>query len=228
MHKKVFISRELSADSIFLAHFREMKHQLFAQSLIEFKAIPFSEIPKTDWIFFYSKTAVRFFFEGLSKTNASNKVQAKIACMGKATAKAIEQKDLVVDFHGSGIPKETAELFLNFSENKTVLFPRAMHSKKSIQKQLKGKIIAHDLIVYDNQPKIDFDIPKCDILIFTSPMNAQVYYSKYLAKTNQALIALGKTTAKALRKLGLDNIIISETPSEEGMWETVKDILKED
>ena len=233
--KKIFISRDLAPDSYFFSHFREISNQhpelqLFSESLLEFKAIPFNKFPTTDWIFFYSKNAVHFFFKGFN----SKSLTAKIATIGAATARAAEQYDYQATFHGSGHPQRAAKQFLRIAtahsdQKPSVLFPRAKRSQKSIQKLLADKIIAHDLIVYDNLHKTDFASPPCDIVVITSPINGQLYFSKYRVnefnESDQTVIAIGPTTAKALRKSGVRKIIVAKTPSEESLWKEVERIL---
>jgi uroporphyrinogen-III synthase len=59
--KSVFITRDLEPDSIFLTALQHAGFDVFGKSLIEFETISFEKFPKTDWIFFYSQNAVRFF-----------------------------------------------------------------------------------------------------------------------------------------------------------------------
>jgi len=194
-----------------------MQYELVAQSLIEFKAVDFTPPPKTDWIFFYSKNAVRFFLSGLT----SNLPPSKYACMGKGTTHLAKAKKLNVQFIGNGKPKATAQQFLQVAEGQSVLFPRANRSKKSIQRLLKNKIEAYDLIVYENEIKKEWEVPDCDILVFTSPLNAKAYFSKYLAKAHQKIIAIGNTTGRALKKLGVKEMSVAKEPSEKGLWEVL-------
>ena len=80
-----------------------------------------------------------------------------------------------------------------------------------------------DLVVYKNAPKSQINIPEVDILVFTSPMNAQVYFQKYALQSTTKTIAIGNTTAKALQTIGVKNIIISKNPSEQSLVEAVRE-----
>jgi len=146
--------------------------------------------------------------------------------MGKATAHFAKAQKLNLQFIGNGKPKATSQQFLQVAEKQSVLFPRAKRSKKSIQRLLKDKIEAHDLVVYENEIKKDWKVSECNILVFTSPLNAKAYFSKNLAKAPKKIIAIGNTTARALKKLGVENVHIAEEPSEEGLWEVVKNLAE--
>ena len=199
------------------AHF-----QIVGKSLIELHAIDFQTIPDTNWIFFYSKNAITFFFENIEKQSFSlDKKAFKWATIGEGTAKRLLKYNIKADFIGNGTPDKTAFQFLRQVKKQTVTFPRATTSQKSIQKILADQIQAIDLLVYKNQPIQNIKSRNEAFLVFTSPMNATAYFEKHPLKNQQQLIAIGQTTAKALKNLGFNNIIISKTPSEKGLAEAV-------
>ena len=86
-------------------------------------------------------------------------------------------------------------------------FPQATNSLQTVQEHSKAYLeeIAN-LIVYKNVPLSDFDVPKCDILVFTSPLNAKTYCEKYQIDKTQKIIAIGTTTAKALQSMNYHNV----------------------
>jgi uroporphyrinogen-III synthase len=77
------------------------------------------------------------------------------------------------------------------------------------------------LSIYDNQPVADPPRSDADILVFTSPMNAQAYFSKNNLGKKQRVVAIGATTAGALRVLGIGEIEIAKEPTEQGLAEVV-------
>ena len=93
-----------------------------------------------------------------------------------------------------------------------------------MQKALRDKVDSIDLVVYDNLPKPDIVIPPCDILIFTSPLNAKTYFSHYEKLGHQQIVAIGRTTASTINELGIDNVIIPDNPTEEALANLVKQI----
>ena len=220
---KVFISRPLKKNSIFLKTLNGNGLEIIGQSLIHFSPVPFSTIPTTDWLFFYSKNGVKFFFEQVQKSPSFQKDIGgkKWAAMGKGTATAFVKYGINPDFIGDGKPSSTAEQFQAVAANQTVLFIQAKTSKKSIQKLLNKQTTIKELVVYDNQIKSDFELPYFDVLVFTSPLNAQAYFEKYPLQKPQSIIAIGNTTAKALLKLGVKKVSIAAKPTEKEMAKIV-------
>ncbi len=220
--KKIFISRELHSDSIFKIKLEHEGFDIWDKSLLEFELIPFEQIPKTDWIFFYSQKGVQFFFKHINKNNIPLSEKIHFAGFGEKTAKAIEQFTKC-HFVGTGNANTTAPDFIKITKGKKVLFPRAENSQRSVQQLIDNQLIIEDLIIYKNSPKENFDIPRMDYLFFTSPLNAQVFFQKYKLEKSQKVFAIGKTTAKALEDSGIKNVIFPQKPSEE---ELVKLLLE--
>lgn len=221
MATKIFISRNLTAENIFLQRLSTTDVQVHGESLLQFTLIPFAQVPKVDWIFFYSKTAVRFFFQQLSSPPPS----FQYAAIGERTATFLKKYIQKIDFIGNGQPAETAQHFSAYAQGERVLFPRARRSRKSIQTLLEKEIEVVDLVIYDNQVRTDIELPDFDILVFTSPLNVQAYFQSKNYQSHQKIVAIGNTTAGALRELGLRHIYIAKIPSEMGLAETVLSLL---
>jgi len=223
--KRVFISRFLKPDSPFKRELTAAGWQVHGESLLHFQAIPFQQLPYSDWIFFYSKKGVRFFFQNIQKNNSSLSEQVKFATIGTSTAQVLQQHGLVPDFVGTGDPVTTAETFLTLAAGRRVLFPQAAHSRQSIQQQLGDRIKAVDLVVYENSLRSDFELPGFDILVFTSPMNAEAYFFKKQLLSHQQIVAIGHTTAQKLRALGIQNVQVAERPDEQHLAEAVLEVV---
>ena len=176
---------------------------MIGASLIAYTALPFGALPVVDWIFFYSKKGVEFFFKGL-KMPLSPAI--RLATMGAGTARVLLDHGYPATFIGTGEPRETAQLFLEEAASQRVLFPRATTSMRSIQTLLKQKIEVHDLLVYTNTPITSFQIDKASHLVFTSPLNVHAYFSNY-SYEGQSVVAIGPTTANALDRLRIPNKI---------------------
>lgn len=215
---KIFITRKLPQNSILVTHLRDADVKIWGCSLIELSSIHFNDFPKSDWIFFYSKNGVRYFFEQLSASQRGQVMNAKIAAMGNGTATSLRSFNQTVDFVGNGSPSTIAEQFLEklFAHNK-VLFVRAKHSVKSIQSLLDGKVQVMDLVVYNNEPKTQLDIGQADVLFFTSPLNVKAYYTNYPVDQKQIVMAIGATTANALYEMGVSQVTVADQPSEMGI-----------
>ena len=212
--KKVFISRDIFEDSIFRKMLTANGFEVHGESLVDFSPVPIAQLPPADWLFFYSKTGVRYFFQQISPEKITG---VKLAAIGPGTAEALENEARLPDFTGDGDPESTAAFFLQTAKGRRVLCPRARESRQSIQKLLEPYLTALDLVVYENSPRQDFDLPYFDVLVFTSPMNAQAYFSKKRWRENQKVVAIGKTTAKALAELGIERVSLAENPSEESL-----------
>ena len=98
----LFISRKLSQDSLFDSLVNE-GIEIYDESLIDFTAIPFTK-PKTDWIFFYSKKGIDFYFENLDFDPSQS-----YAVLGSATASYFKIKtNHSVDFIGNNNGEQIA------------------------------------------------------------------------------------------------------------------------
>ena len=228
--KKIFISRRIKKDSFFYKEIKKAGHELYGTSLLSFKQVSFETIPDVDWIFFYSQKGVQYFFKNLNKKKMDLPKTIRWAGFGQVTGKAIEMHGVKCDFAGTGHANTTAPEFLKIAKNQKVLFPRAKHSKRSIQKLIADQIEMHDLIVYDNFPKKNIVLENFDVLIFTSPMNAEAYFQNLAIdeaenkiKRGQQFFAIGETTGNALKKLGVVEVLVPKNPS---MEEIAKLVLK--
>ena len=214
----VFISRNLRPDSVFFKTLNAHGIKIHGERLVEFTGVVFDEIPDADWLFFYSKTGVHFFFQHASAIGIEN---FRLAAIGQGTADFLMKFSRPPDFTGDGDPVSTATAFLQLAKGQKVLFVRAEDSRQSIRRLLGQNITPLDLVVYKNQPREDFDLPQFDCLVFTSPINAQAYFSKYPFRKNQKVVAIGKTTAAALEALGAKSPVIASAPSEEALAKAV-------
>ncbi|MFK7797370.1 MAG: uroporphyrinogen-III synthase [Aureispira sp.] len=223
MRKRIFISRNLAEDSIFKTTL-EVLAELEAQSLIHFEAVPIVRFPECDWLFFYSKKGVDFGWAGLRTRHPF----PKVAVLGQASAEYLEQQyGYHADFVGTGAAEATAKAFLKNAKGQRVCFVQAQNSRQSVAKQLGHQVQAQTLVVYANTPKAVLSIPKCDILVFTSPLNAQAYYQQYAPQVHQTVVAIGQTTAKALEQLGISNFRIAPHPHEKALADTCLSLLSE-
>ncbi len=203
--------------------------EIIGQSLIHFSSTPFTDVPKADWVFFYSKNGVKFFIEQVQDSpQFLEQIRAvNWAVMGKGTANQLIKYGYQPNFIGSGHPSTTALQFGPLAAAQKVLFIQAKTSKKSVQQLLQGALTVCDLVVYNNEIKADFHIPFCEYLVFTSPLNAEAYYQKYAINQSQKVIAIGNTTAKALVKLGIQKIAIADKPTEKQMAKKVIELAAE-
>ena len=219
--KKIFISRDQRQDSLFKKHLEEKGFEVIARSLVAISSCSISAIPEADWVFFYSKNGVQYFFRAVEELGTKLPNNLQFACIGEGTAKALSVHNVKPDFIGTGAPETTALAFQKVGKGSKVLFPQALNSRQSIQKLLSHTVEVISLVVYKNEPLQTFTIPYCDALIFTSPMNAKAYFQRYSIDKQQKVIAIGRTTAKSLNNLGVEEVFVADEPSEPGLVKAV-------
>lgn len=197
----LFISRSLAADSPIRQWTEDKAVDLFAQSLLTFKAVAFDWPPTEayDWIFFYSPRAVRYFLE--ARPLLPNGL--RLGAVGKGTAAALEALGHRVDFCGAGSPEQVASDFLAVGRGQRILFPCAINSRRSIASLLAGQITALHLVVYENDLAIPSGLPTTDIVILTSPMNAEAYFTACSPSSEATYLAIGRPTAEAMAAYGV-------------------------
>ncbi len=216
----VFISRDLSPDSEFRHLLQAQGWRVTGVSLVELSALPFHTLPLVDWVFFSSKNAVRFFFQQVEK-QALTLPAMQWAALGEATAKALAGYVPSIGFTGSGDPSSAAAAFRELASGQTVLFPGARHSQQSVQRLLAAAVWGIHLEVYDNRP-VEVATERTEsVLVFTSPMNAQAYFSRQALQTGQRVVAIGATTAAALQALGISTVVTAREPTETALAEAV-------
>lgn len=204
--KKVFITRNLKEKDYLHRALSALKFNIEGKSLIEFKQITIKELPKTDWIFFSSKHAVRYFLNQKPEIGT-----AKLACVGKATADELRTFGRRAEFIGQSTDtKLIGKQFAAKVGNSKVLFPVAKDSLQSIQNQFPKRDNAINLNVYATL-KHSIEIPSdTDIVIFTSPSNVEAYFEKNKLAPNQKAVAMGDATKSALmRKKIKENVIVT-------------------
>jgi hydroxymethylbilane synthase len=219
--QKVFISRELSDYSYFRKALQKHKIEVEARSLIKTVAtitILDSYILKNvDWIFFSSKNAVEYFFQ----LNPVLSKHVKFGVMGSGSEDMLRRKGHFVDYVGDDVDSaEVAADFAKLANGKTVLFPSAENSMRSIQQALTADTKVIDLPVYETILEDDVAPTGAEILVFTSPSNVEAYFVDNLLDPDQKVIAIGKSTGKKLEEISV-KYTLPYSPDETGLAEAV-------
>ena len=212
--RTVFISREQGRSSVFRMILESAGLQVTGKSLVQLTPLSVSKVPAADWWFFSSSNAVRFFLPGRNLPPL-----VRMGALGPSTAEEIErQTGHTPDFVGNGEPTATAKAFFTVAKKQKVVFPGAVNSMQSVQTLLDGKLDGFALHVYDNIPVAEPpDMTGMRVLVFTSPLNAKAYLSKYSLSPGQKVVAIGDSTANALREAGIPGVIVAETPDEKAL-----------
>ncbi len=205
MSATLFISRTLQSEDELRLAIEVMDIRIIDAPMIELQPVIYPHpIAISDWIFFSSGAAVQFFFR--QQPLIQNQ---KMAAIGKATAKEIQNFSRC-DFEGkSNNIDEVIQQFLAIAKGSTVLFPQSNISLRTIQQSLNSELVI-DLVCYQTieHPK---KIASADILIFTSPSNARSFLKLNKINSVQRVISFGRSTQIELEKNGVKNTIIPES-----------------
>ncbi|MAS52724.1 MAG: hydroxymethylbilane synthase [Flavobacteriales bacterium] len=215
--KRVFISKNLDKNSLFKSNFILKEFKIIGESLIRFQINYVKNVPETKWVFFTSKNSVRFFFK--QNIHLNNR---KVACVGRGTHRELTKHVSKIDFVGDSVNiNDVGKAFVKEVNDDDCLFPVSNISKRTIQKYFPNQAKTHDLIVYNTIEKNDFQDPKADVLIFTSPSNARAYFSQFKLKEGQSIVSIGPTTEKELKKIGIHNYKVPKSTGELGLIDLI-------
>ncbi|WP_163653289.1 uroporphyrinogen-III synthase [Listeria sp. PSOL-1] len=236
----IILTREEEQNKIFRDLVNQAGLEYFSLPLIEIEkiSVPQSILTrKTDWLFFTSQNAVKFFFEQVNRTS----ITGKIAAIGTKTAKALNEKAIPVNFTAS---KFQAEAFLKdwLLENPTpvsVLFPQSELGRPVIQKNLEQKgYPIFSFAIYKNRLPTNLEahfihlvkkITQNDQVIFTfaSPsawQNFERISKKQPFPFHFKIAAIGPITAKAIEESGFT---VDYQPDVYTMEALIKKVVKE-
>lgn len=219
---RLFISRSLTSDSILAHYLRDLKVEVTARSLIHFSAMPFV-LPEVDWLFFYSKSGVKYFFQQIDPDSVASTYN--IAAFGPATASLLRQcLGRAIEFEGSGNAKDVTPVLLGLIQQDSIGFVCGTNSLHSVQQLLPSSISHHTITVYDNQVQLHHPPSQYDIAILSSPMNATGFFESGC----QALqyISIGPTTTDAIASYG-HMARTAARPQEAALKELLKTLIPE-
>jgi uroporphyrinogen-III synthase len=209
MKRSIFISRNLSEDSLLLSYLQENNWEIHHQSLIEIKPIPFKIDHKTDWIFISSSNGARILFEDYLPDST-----IKIGVVGKATANAVRSFRLEPSFIGeTGDMYEVGRDFGPVLADRAVRFYGAEAGSEILRSELPNEQVSFTPI-YRTELITDIELPKTEYVFLTSPSNAKAYLHNTSIE-GKLIIAIGNTTAKYLASRGSTDVHIPTDPTEE-------------
>jgi hydroxymethylbilane synthase len=215
--KSIFISRVLSENSPFMK-LKEYDIKVTDESLIEISQIRYSYTPQTKWIFFSSKNAIKYFFaqspqlpDDVLYGVISNASSIYLSTFGK-----------IASFIGQGVDVvKIGKDFRDVLKNDSILFPQAIDSLQTIQKQIAFANTSYNLYVYKTTIKADSIIPFTDVVIFTSPSNVKAYFIKNKITVKQIVIAMGNATRYALSEYNVTNILTPKVFNESALLDLI-------
>lgn len=219
--KKVFISRELNENSYFAKSLAKNNIALEARSLI--RTVPTIHkldsyiFRNLDWIFFSSKNGIEYFF-ALAPILPKD---IKFGVIGRGSEDALKQLGKTVAFVGeSNDTADIAQDFAAIANGKSILFPSAKESLRSIQKGLSPETKIIDLSVYETILEDDLAPTFAEVLVFTSPSNVEAYFADNLLEPGQKIVAIGKATGNKFDEMNVP-YLLPASPDEMGLAEVI-------
>lgn len=221
-NKRILISKALPLNSILKEWCANHKFTLIDEPFITVSALPNIAIPKTDWIFFSSPSAVTCYFESYElKAN-------KIGVYASGTERSLLTTPYKAHFVGiaNRLPKEIGADFLEVLQpGETVFFPISNLSKKSIWSAVENARTCFFEVTYQTTPIKNRINSLLDAIIFTSPSNLTGFLRENKLSPMTTLIAIGETTAEAIYALNYTNeVFVSNEPTEAGLLAVLKAI----
>ncbi len=205
----------------------------------------FDGLGSYEWITFSSPNAVRGFFKAFFDEfdDIRSLGIARLACVGEATAKELAKFYLKADV----VPqKQTAtslaEAMASFEslENLKILSVRGSMALPDLVKNLEDKKAIVDIFEVYKTTLIDvaktdksaqtFRKNGADVVVFSSPSAVESFVrnAKNLLLNDGAkrpkIVAIGSTTAEALKKRSMEVSAVSESPKAEDVAEAVKSV----
>jgi hydroxymethylbilane synthase len=215
--RKVFLTKTFRDGDYLPAALKKLDFNIEGKSLIEFKQIRIKELPQTDWIFFSSKHAVRYF---MGQNPALGNV--KFGCIGTSTSAELRAFGKRADFIGQSTDiKLVGKQFSSKVGSSRVLFPIARGSMQSIQWQMVKRENVFNLEVYATLKHSIEISPDYEIIVFTSPSNVEAFFEKNKLQPHQKVIAMGESTGKALEKLKHKKYTMPQTFDDLGLVQAI-------
>lgn len=206
--------------------------------VIELAALPLDDgaravlgrLEEFDWCAFTSESGVRHFLDGLDSLGLRWPLRLRVAAVGKATAKALEGRDLRPDL----VPEEhagraLADLLMARVPPARILLPRGDQGREELADLLReaGWKVTPALC-YTNRPialspaQVFAVEQGLDAAVFASPSAVRALWDQLPETARRVLagaacIPIGPTTAEALRSAGLEPAVIPESHTVEGV-----------
>jgi hydroxymethylbilane synthase len=195
--QKVFITKTFREKDYLEKALKKLNFDVTAKSLIEFKQVEMHYLPISEWIFFSSKHAVRYFFNQKPKIG-----KVKFGCISKQTSAELRQYGHRADFIGQSTDtKMIGKQFSSLVGSAKVLFPVPKESMQSVQQQLSKNTI--NLVVYETLKQGIVVDTKTNIIVFTSPSNVDAFFEKNKWQEHYKAVAMGEATETALYRKGV-------------------------
>ena len=198
-----------------------------------------SRLSEYDDVIFCSTNAVRFFMRALKEAGQETEFlegRARILCMGPRTAEAARHAGLAVHMSaraGLGDAQDLLEEILRAMPvaDRRILIPQSDLGRQVLATGLTsaGAHVEAPVFYHNSRPWVDGEALRSDIrsgqlsaLTFASPSAVDHFVALLDQDTHAScqrciIVAIGQTTARALKDAGLPPDIVPENPSATGM-----------
>jgi uroporphyrinogen-III synthase len=147
--------------------------------------------------------------------------QTKVAALGSGTLAALKEYGIHPEFIGNDEdPSSVGSRFLELAKNKTIIFPCAENSLKSVQTQLENKATVFDIPVYRTLEKENNQTIDAAIWVLTSPSSVNALKNQ-IKQSKGVFVAMGQSTANALKQIGIMNVHIAPFTSMQALSDIV-------
>lgn len=246
-HCKIVVTRPKELNSTFSRKLKENGAEVLELPAIKLKPIKdnvrlldaVTDIGKYQWLVLTSPSGADIFFEFLKdkRIDIRNLSKIRIAAVGSATAKKIEQRGLFTDlipkvFDGKTLGEELNKLC---NENDQILIPRALEGNREIIDEIgkNKKVHIEDIptyeTVYETKHILDleneFKEEKIDLVVFTSSsiVRGFVQALKGVDLHTVHAVCIGRQTKETADKYGM-NTYMSEKATIDCLVEKVIEV----
>ena len=169
-----------------------------------------------DWIVFTSQMAVGHFASRLPSGRFPSDLRAKIAAVGKSTARSIERHGgqvalMPADSRQEGLVQGLRDL----PSGTRVLLPLAAGGRTLLAQSLRASGCTVEVVtVYRTEPKPDLPAPpEFDVAVFASPSALKAFVDRFgtSAIAEKTVAVIGPTTAREAETNGL-RPVVAQTP----------------
>ena len=175
-----------------------------------------AELDAFDWIVFTSQMAVGHFASRLPSGRFPSDLRAKIAAVGKSTARSIERHGgqvalMPADSRQEGLVQGLRDL----PSGTRVLLPLAAGGRTLLAQSLRASGCTVEVVtVYRTEPKPDLPAPpEFDVAVFASPSALKAFVDRFgtSAIAEKTVAVIGPTTAREAETNGL-RPVVAQTP----------------
>lgn len=220
---------------------REQGAKSFLAHRSVIKKLPFDACSLCDekrWLVFTSSNGVRVFFDSLKEREIDLRrlANCKFAVIGAATGKMLSKYGFFADicpeeFTSEGLAEAILKAVPNGGE---ICLIRSAKGSRTLNEKLGELYNLRDVLVYDilSDEKITESakkhLPTADYLFFCSAGGVENYFAAHRTIPEQTTpVCIGPVAEKALKKHGIEGILMAESISAQGMVDAViKNISK--